>query len=51
MTLSSQAFSEGRTRSKIADIKPAFQASEQHATREKYHGDRAYWALDAWIKT
>ncbi|HSP30488.1 MAG TPA: alpha/beta hydrolase [Halomonas sp.] len=51
ITLSAQAFNEARTRSGIVDAKAVFEAPEQLAKLEKYHGDKSRWVLNAWTET
>jgi pimeloyl-ACP methyl ester carboxylesterase len=41
VTISAQAFNEARTRSGIGEASAAFQAREQFAKLEKYHGDKS----------
>lgn len=51
ITISAQAFNEARTRNGIVGAKEVFQAPEQLAKLERYHGDKAQWVLKAWTET
>ncbi|WP_249979141.1 alpha/beta fold hydrolase [Vreelandella olivaria] len=51
ITIAAQSFNEQRTRAGITEAQVAFQAPEQFAKLEKYHGDKANWVLHAWTDT
>ncbi|UXR66081.1 alpha/beta hydrolase [Bdellovibrio bacteriovorus] len=50
ITESAQAFVEDRTREGISKAEVDFKDPKMMARLEKYHGDKARWVLDAWIK-
>ncbi|RDI62431.1 alpha/beta fold hydrolase [Microvirga subterranea] len=51
VTIAAQAFVEDRTLEGIRVAQRDFQDPANLARVEKYHGDKARWALDAWIGT
>lgn len=51
ITESAQAFVEDRTLAGIRDAQAQFADPGQMARLARYHGDKAQWVLDAWIKT
>jgi pimeloyl-ACP methyl ester carboxylesterase len=51
MTESAQAFVEDRTLAGIREAEVSFQEPNQLNRLARYHGDKAYWVLEAWIKT
>jgi pimeloyl-ACP methyl ester carboxylesterase len=51
VTIAAQAFVEGRTLEGIRAAQRGFQDPANLARVEKYHGDKARWAVDAWIET
>lgn len=48
ITIAAQSINERRTRQGIQDAQAVFEAPEQFAKLEKYHGDKARWVLHAW---
>lgn len=51
ITESAQAFVEERTRSGIKAAELEFTQNANMERLKKYHGEKAQWVLDAWIKT
>ena len=51
VTVAAQAFVEDRTLAGIRAAQAAFEAPGQIERLQRYHGDKAQWVLDAWIKT
>ncbi|MEN3931128.1 alpha/beta hydrolase [Microvirga sp. W0021] len=51
ITESAQAFVEDRTVEGIKDAQLAFEIPEQVERLAKYHGTKARWVLDAWVKS
>ena len=51
VTLSAQAFVEERTLAGLRAAREHFQDAERVARLARYHGDKAAWALDAWLGT
>lgn len=50
-TVSAQAFVEERTLAGIRRAAAEFSSPEQMRRLSRYHGDKAGWVLDAWVKT
>ncbi|MES2489137.1 MAG: alpha/beta hydrolase [Pseudomonadota bacterium] len=48
---SSQCFVEGRTREGIIEARDNFAKPGQVDRLKRYHGEKAQWVLDAWVKT
>lgn len=51
VTIAAQAFVEDRTLEGIRTAQRDFQDPATLARPAKYHGDKARWAVDAWIET
>lgn len=51
ITESAQAFTEDRTLAGIRNAERQFADPAQMARLARYHGDKAQWVLDAWVKT
>ena len=51
VTLSAQAFVEQRTLAGLREARVHFEDAEQVRRLARYHGDKADWALDAWLGT
>jgi pimeloyl-ACP methyl ester carboxylesterase len=51
VTIAAQAFVEDRTLAGIRVAQREFQDPANLARLAKYHGDKAQWAVDAWIET
>ncbi|PTU32492.1 alpha/beta fold hydrolase [Stenotrophobium rhamnosiphilum] len=51
ITESAQCFIEDRTRAGILEARDNFAKPGQVDRLKRYHGDKAQWVLDAWIKT
>jgi pimeloyl-ACP methyl ester carboxylesterase len=51
VTIAAQAFVEGRTLEGLRIAQGEFQNPTNLARLSKYHGDKAQWTVDAWIKT
>ncbi len=49
ITQSAQAFMEDRTKAGILDAQQGFQDPAHFSRLQKYHGDKADWALNAWV--
>lgn len=47
---SAQAFVEDRTREGISTASNDFKNPAAFAKLQKYHGEKAQWVLDAWVK-
>jgi pimeloyl-ACP methyl ester carboxylesterase len=50
-TVAAQAFVEDCTAAGIRAAGAAFEQPEQFKRLTRYHGDKAQWVLDAWVKT
>ena len=50
-TVAAQAFIEERTVAGIRGAAAEFEQPEQFKRLTRYHGDKAEWVLDAWVKT
>lgn len=51
VTIAAQAFPEERTLAGIRDAHVQFREEKQLERLRKYHGDKAEWVLNAWIRT